>query len=59
MQMKSVPVRIAQLVFASSLSATGLAADLTAAEHTAIQQLHAGYNTMIDRGDAGIIPRTW
>jgi uncharacterized protein (TIGR02246 family) len=29
-----------------------LAADLTAADYTAIQQLYARYNTTIDRGDA-------
>lgn len=52
MQMKSVPVRIALFVIAASFTATSLAADLTPADYTAIQQLYARYNATIDRGDA-------
>jgi hypothetical protein len=39
-------------VLATGLCGTAAAAELSAADHTAIQQLHARYNTTIDRGDA-------
>jgi uncharacterized protein (TIGR02246 family) len=42
---------LAVVVFAGHTS-TVFAADLTAADYTAIQQLYARYNTTIDKGDA-------
>jgi uncharacterized protein (TIGR02246 family) len=52
-KMRSTGIRATMLVlWMGALSPALQAAELTAADYTAIQQLYARYNTTIDRGDA-------
>jgi uncharacterized protein (TIGR02246 family) len=49
----AISARLAWAVLALAACATpAVAAELTAADYTAIQQLYARYNTTLDRGDA-------
>jgi uncharacterized protein (TIGR02246 family) len=49
---RTMMIRTATFAVLAGLAAPGLAAELSATDYTAIQQLYARYNTTIDRGDA-------